>query len=196
MGARDVPLLLDRIAETDPVGRRACGERELDLGDRGRVEARAEIGEQAQDLGRRIGLNRVEHPGVRQRAGEAEIIVAHDVEIDDEAWSVLAGRGEELLDAIRHGGIPGGAMLGPRKNVKDSAMRPSAPRDGDAEARSLTRRRDRPGLAACGATNPRAISSCAVADARPSGDAAQAIKWPSFGRGNSVRTPGKKDKPL
>ena len=46
MGARDVPFLLDRVAEADPIRRRAGGERELDLGDRGRVEARAEIGEQ------------------------------------------------------------------------------------------------------------------------------------------------------
>ena len=106
MGARDVPFLLDRVAEADPIRRRAGGEREFDLGDRGRVEARAEIGEQVQDLGRRIGLYRVEHPRVGQRVGEAEIIVAHDVEIDDEAWSVLAVGGEEFLDAIRHSGIP------------------------------------------------------------------------------------------
>ena len=46
MGARDVPFLLDRVAEADPIRRRAGGEREFDLGDRGRVEARAEIGEQ------------------------------------------------------------------------------------------------------------------------------------------------------
>ena len=102
IGARDVLLLLDRVAETDPVGRRAGGERLLDLGDRGRVEARAEIGEQAQDLRRRIRLHRVEDARVGQRAGEAEIVLAHDVEIDDEARSVLAVAGEELLDAVRH----------------------------------------------------------------------------------------------
>ncbi len=42
IGARDVLLLLDRVAEADAIGRRAGGERQLDLGDRGGVEARAE----------------------------------------------------------------------------------------------------------------------------------------------------------
>ena len=45
-GARDVTLLLDRVAERDAVGRSAGRERHLDLGDRGGVEARAERGEQ------------------------------------------------------------------------------------------------------------------------------------------------------
>ena len=133
MGASDVLLLLDRVAEADAVRRRAGGERELDLGDRGRVEARAEIGEQAQDLGRRIGLDRVEHARVGQGVGEAQIVFAHDVEIDDEARSILAVGGEELLDAVRHSGIPRRRGLAIRAGQeKDSpAMRPSRPRDGD-----------------------------------------------------------------
>ncbi len=106
VGARDVLLLLDRVAETDAVGRRAGGQRLLDLGDRGGVEAGAETCEQAQDFRRGIGLDGVEDARVRQRLGEAEIVFAHDVEIDDEARAVLAIAGEELLDAIRHSGIP------------------------------------------------------------------------------------------
>ena len=43
-GARDVALLLDRVAEADAIGRRAGGQRLLDLGDGGRVEAGAETG--------------------------------------------------------------------------------------------------------------------------------------------------------
>ena len=45
--------------------------------------------EQIENLGRRIGLDRVEHARVRQRAGEAQIILAHDVEIDDETRAVF-----------------------------------------------------------------------------------------------------------
>ena len=53
-----------------------------------------------------IGLDRVEHAGVRQRPGEAVVIVAHDVEVDDQARPVLAIAGEKILDAISHSGIP------------------------------------------------------------------------------------------
>src|SRR5208282_2653788 len=106
MGARDVLLLLDRVAEADALRRRAGRERLLDLGDRGRVEARAEIGEKAENLRRRVRLHRVEDARVGQGRGEGEIVVAHDVEVDDEARSVLAVAGEELLDAVRHSGIP------------------------------------------------------------------------------------------
>ena len=63
-------------------------------------------GEQVEDLGRRIRLDRVEHPRVRQRFGEAKIVVAHDVEVDDEARAVFAVAGEEFLDAVGHSGIP------------------------------------------------------------------------------------------
>ena len=41
IGARDVLLLLDRVAEADAVRRRAGGQRLLDLAHRGGVEARA-----------------------------------------------------------------------------------------------------------------------------------------------------------
>ena len=48
VGARDVALLLDGVAIGDAVRRRAGRERHLDLGDRGGVEAGAELGEQRQ----------------------------------------------------------------------------------------------------------------------------------------------------
>ena len=44
-GARDVALLLDRVAVGNAVGRGAGGEHHLDLGDRGGVEAGAELGQ-------------------------------------------------------------------------------------------------------------------------------------------------------
>jgi hypothetical protein len=68
-GARDVALLLDRVAEGDALGRGAGIERQLDLGDGGRVEARAQRGQQAQDLRRRVGLHGVEDARVSGSAG-------------------------------------------------------------------------------------------------------------------------------
>ena len=56
IGAGDVALLLDRIAEGDAVGRRAGGERLLDLDDRGRVEARAEPASRASTSGAGLAL--------------------------------------------------------------------------------------------------------------------------------------------
>ena len=85
IGARDVALLLDGVAVGDAVGRGAGRQHHLDLGDRGGVEAGAERGQQRQHLRRRIGLHRVEHPRVGQRLGEGVVVVAHDVEVDDEA---------------------------------------------------------------------------------------------------------------
>ena len=88
-GAGDVALLLDGVAIGDAVGRGAGGEHHLDLGDRGGVEARAEPGEQRQHLRRRVRLDGVEDAGVRQRVGEGLVVVAHDLEVDDEAGPVF-----------------------------------------------------------------------------------------------------------
>ena len=85
VGARDVALLLDRVAVGDAVGRGAGGQHHLDLGDRGGVEAGAELGQQRQHFRRRVGLHRVEHAGVGQGLGEGVVVVAHDVEVDDKA---------------------------------------------------------------------------------------------------------------
>ena len=70
VGARDVALLLDGVAEGDAVGRGAGSEHHLDLGDRGGVEAGAERGQQRQQFRRRVRLHGVEHPAVRQRLGK------------------------------------------------------------------------------------------------------------------------------
>ena len=85
VGAGDVALLLDRVAVADAVGRGAGRQHHLDLGDRGGVEAGAELGQQRQHLRRRVGLHGVEHARVGQGLGEGIVVVAHDVEIDDEA---------------------------------------------------------------------------------------------------------------
>jgi hypothetical protein len=105
-GAGDVALLLDGVAIGDAVGRGAGGQHHLDLGHRRGVEARAEPGEQQQHLRRRVRLDGVEHPRVRQRIGERLVIVAHDFEIDDEARPVFGTITQELVDALRHGALP------------------------------------------------------------------------------------------
>ena len=69
-GARDVAFLLDRVAERDALGRGAGREHHLDLGDRGGVEAGAERDQQRQQLRRRVRLDGVEHPAVRQCLGK------------------------------------------------------------------------------------------------------------------------------
>ena len=100
-GARDVALLLDRIAIGDAVRRRTRSQRHLDLGDGGGVEAGAHRGEQVQHFRRGIGLHRVEHAAVGQRPGEGRIVVAHDFEVDDEA-----GLGVEARRCGGYAGIP------------------------------------------------------------------------------------------
>ena len=100
VGARDIALLLDRVAKGDAVRRRSGGQHHLDFGRGGGVEAGAELNEELQDLRRRIGLHRVEHPGVGQRLGEGEIVFADDLEVDDQARAFLAASLEEFADAF------------------------------------------------------------------------------------------------
>ena len=108
-GARDIALLLDRVAIRDAVGGGAGGEHHLDLRDRGGVEAGAQPGEQRQHFRRRVGLHRVEHARVGQRLGEAEVIVAHDVEVDDEARLVVLAAclavTQKIADALGHSAL-------------------------------------------------------------------------------------------
>ena len=106
IGARDVALLLDRVAIGDAVRRRAGCEHHLDLGDRGGIEAGAEPGQQRQHLRRRVRLHGIEHPAVRHRLGEGLIVVAHDVEIDDQARPVVTAIAQKITDALSHGALP------------------------------------------------------------------------------------------
>ena len=57
--------------------------------DRGDIEARAEVGQELEHLRRRVGLHGVEHARVGQRLGEGLIVLADDVEVDDEAGPVV-----------------------------------------------------------------------------------------------------------
>ena len=101
-GFGDLALFLDGVAVGDAVRRRAGGEHLVGLGQRGDVEAAAEIGQQLEDFRRRIGFDGVEHLGVRQHLGEVLIVLAHDVEIDDEAGSVIGAMLEKFADACGH----------------------------------------------------------------------------------------------
>ena len=69
-GGGDLALFLDGVAVGDAVGRGAGGQHRLRLAHRGDVEAGAELGQELEDLRRRVGLDGVEHLGVRQRLGE------------------------------------------------------------------------------------------------------------------------------
>ena len=126
IGARDVALLLDGVAEGDAVGRRAGIHRHLDFGNRRGVEGRAHRGEQAQDLRRRVCLHRVVDPGIGKRLLEGAEIVAHDVEVDDEAGAVRTSGGEEIEDALRgHRSLHRAAL--PRAiRLRDAGARPRA----------------------------------------------------------------------
>ena len=96
IGARDVALLLDGVAEGDAVGRCASRQHHLDLGDRGGVEAGAERGQQRQHLRRRVRLHGVEHARVGQRLREGQVVLAHDVEVDDKARAFVAAVSRRL----------------------------------------------------------------------------------------------------
>jgi len=98
----DLALFLDRIAVGDAIGGGARGERRVGFGDRGHIEAAAEIGQQLKDFRRRIRLHGVIHFRVRQRLGEVLIVLADDIEIDNEAGSDIGALLEEFADACGH----------------------------------------------------------------------------------------------
>ena len=100
VGPGDVALLLDGVAVADAVSRGSGGERHLDLGDRGGVEAGAELGQQCQHLRGRVRLDGVEHPGVRQGLGEVLVVGPNDVEIDDEDRSFVCAALAALLQVV------------------------------------------------------------------------------------------------
>ena len=139
IGARHVALLLDGVAEGDAVCRGAGREHHLDLGERGGVEARTQRGEEREHLGRRIGLDGIEHLRVRQRLGEAQIVFTHHVEIDDEAGAVLGPLTEELADARGHWRSPHGCKAANRPVVRVVNSLPGARWGRTGERGLLTR---------------------------------------------------------
>ncbi len=98
------------LPKLNSVGARAGGQRHFDLDHRGRVEARAQSRQQGEHLRRGIGLHGIEDARVGQRLGEGAVVVAHDIEIDDEARANVAAfktaRAQKFLDTIGHRGIP------------------------------------------------------------------------------------------
>ena len=126
IGSRDVALLLDRVAVGDAVGGGAGGEHHLDLGDRSGVETGAQPGEQRQHLGRRVCLDGVEHARVWQRLGKAEVVLADDIEVDDEAGAVVDTVAQEIADARVHwrSPYPGSMSLAARIEVQAEQQDP------------------------------------------------------------------------
>src|SRR5216683_1309209 len=117
-GARDITLLLDRVAIGNPLRGCTGGQRHLDLGDRGAVEARAYRGQQRQHFRRRVCLHRVEHAAVRQRLREGLVVVTHDLEVDDETWldvlALVTTVAQEFLNTFGHSStLPNGPATGP-----------------------------------------------------------------------------------
>src|SRR5262249_58313947 len=101
-------------------------------------EAGGELGEEVQHLRRRVRLHGVEHARVRQRLGESQVVVADELEIDDEAGTVLAPVTQEIADARSHGALPN--SFHGRKTARVMpvlSLRPS--RDGDAPVRECSR---------------------------------------------------------
>src|SRR3546814_9725919 len=82
IGAGDIGLLLDRVAEGNPVRAGALGQAEIDLADRGGVEVRPQLLQAADDGRLRIGLDGIEHARQRQQPLQLAVVMLDDVEID------------------------------------------------------------------------------------------------------------------
>ena len=100
IGIGDVALFLDRVAVGDVLGGDAALQAEVDLVAAGDVEARAQILECRNHLGRRVRLDRVEHTSQRQIAPQQLIRLRHDIEIDDQAGRFGLSLGEKLSDLL------------------------------------------------------------------------------------------------
>jgi hypothetical protein len=112
MRAGNVAFLLDRVAVGDPVRRRTCVERHLDFRNRGAVEARTERGEQLQDFRRRVCLDGIVDRAVGQGVAERVEVVAHDIEVDDEAGAFGASGLDEIENTSgRHLAVPQNSKL-------------------------------------------------------------------------------------
>ena len=113
-GAGNVALLLDRIAEGDAVCRCTGIQSHLDLGNRSAVEVRSHRSEKLQDGRLGIGLNGIVDGAVGERVTESLEIVAHDVEVHNEARAVRTSG----LDEVENTGSGHGQSL---RNLKAPA---------------------------------------------------------------------------
>ena len=197
-GAENVALFLDRVAEGDAVGRRAGGQRLLDLDHRGAIEAGAELGEQRQDFRRRIGLDGVEHARVRQRLGEGGIIVAHDVEVDDEAGGGIRPASRRLRRNSRIRSVIAASLRRARFRARTTRLRMD-----ERQLSALARwRREKRKTTPSVTVRPRAKAppdGRVLRRGREKPGRRQAIQGFSGLRLEwevPFRTPGKKDKPL
>ena len=98
----DLGLFLDGVAVGNAVGAGAGFEHGSGFADRCDIERAAEAGEEFQDFRGRIGLHRVVYLGVRQHSGEAVIVFADDIKIDDEAGAAPGPVLEKFANARGH----------------------------------------------------------------------------------------------
>ena len=103
---------------------------------------------QRQHLRRRVGLHGVEHAGVRQRLREGRVVVAHDIEVDDQARSVvqagIAAVAQEVADARGHWRSPHHRLKGRRTarlKVQARATRPASAGEEASRGRAMETRR-------------------------------------------------------
>ncbi len=105
-GTCNVLLLLDRIAIGNAGGICPGCQNHFNFCRRCTVKGRPKAFQKVQDLRRRIGFHRVIDRGVRQRLGESFKVLAHNVQIDHNAWAIFVASSQEVADTLAHGEIP------------------------------------------------------------------------------------------
>ena len=104
IGARDVALVLDGVPVADPVRRRAAASTMSISATEAVSKHEPSESQERKHLGRRVGLHRVEHAACRATSREGMVVLADDVEVDDEDRAFIGPLAEEIADAPAHHG--------------------------------------------------------------------------------------------
>jgi len=102
IGVGDILFFLDRVAKRQPVGGDPVAEAERDFTAARDIEAGALPAEHADDLGGRVGLDRIINPSERQIVPQRLIGRDDQVEIDDEARGLGGLLGKKTGDPLAH----------------------------------------------------------------------------------------------
>ena len=89
VSGRNIALFLDRIPERNTIRGCTSGKRHFDFDNGSRIKARAHRREQPQNSGIGIGLHGVINAGIGQSPRKGLIIIANDIEIDNNARTIL-----------------------------------------------------------------------------------------------------------
>lgn len=101
MSVRDFCFALDGVPERQAFGADTQRLAAVNLAGAREVEIAAEFRESGNDFRRRVGLDRVEDPRVREDGAERVVLRPHDVEIDDETRSLWTTLGQKPVDVVR-----------------------------------------------------------------------------------------------